>query len=63
MFASDMFDNQVVELAKWRSLGLSDDDLEWVLSKTAAEAYGIKPTERQVILQPELVIRESNGVA
>jgi len=26
-----MFANQVVEPTKWRSLGLSDDDLEWVL--------------------------------
>lgn len=46
MFASDMFDNQVVELAKWRSLGLSENDLEWVLWKTASQVYRIKPREQ-----------------
>ncbi len=39
MFASDMWDNQVVELCKWRTLGIPDSDLEWVLGKTAAEVY------------------------
>ena len=34
--------NQVVELAKWRSLKLQDDDLERVMWKTAAQVYGIK---------------------
>ncbi len=43
MFASDMYDNQVVELAKWRSLGLPASDLDWVLWKTAAQVYGIEP--------------------
>jgi predicted TIM-barrel fold metal-dependent hydrolase len=41
MFASDMWDNQIVELTKWRSLGLSNDDLEQVLWKTAHEVYRI----------------------
>jgi hypothetical protein len=43
MFASDLPINQAVELFKWRSLGLSDSDLEWVLGKTATEVYCIKP--------------------
>lgn len=43
MFASDMFDNQVVEVHKWRTLGIPEADLEWVMWKTAAEVYGIHP--------------------
>ena len=43
MFASDMFDNQVVEVCKWRTLGINEADLEWVLWKTTAQVYGIKP--------------------
>jgi hypothetical protein len=43
MFASDMFDNQVVEVCKWRTLGISETDLEWVMWKTASQVYGIKP--------------------
>jgi uncharacterized protein len=43
MFASDMWDNQSAELAKWRSLRLGDSDLEWVMAKTASEVYRISP--------------------
>ncbi|MGQ9683616.1 MAG: amidohydrolase family protein [Anaerolineae bacterium] len=41
MFASDMWDNQVVELCKWRTLGISAADLEWVLGKTGAQVYRV----------------------
>lgn len=41
MFASDHPDNVPVELHKWRSIGLSEADLEWVLGKTLAQVYGV----------------------
>ena len=43
MFATDHPSNVPVELHKWRSLGLSPGDLEWVLGRTATQVYGIKP--------------------
>jgi uncharacterized protein len=42
MLASDLPSNLVVELAKWRSLNLSEADLDAVMWKTAATVYGIK---------------------
>ncbi|MBA7509651.1 hypothetical protein ES705_01615 [subsurface metagenome] len=41
MFASDMYDNQIVEIAKWQSLKLSDNDYEWIFNKTARQVYNI----------------------
>ncbi len=41
MLASDHPSNVPIELHKWRSLGLSAGDLEWVLGKTLAQVYGI----------------------
>lgn len=41
MLASDEWRNQSIELFKWRSLGLKDEELEWVLGKTAETVYKI----------------------
>jgi len=41
MFGADLVPNVPVELAKYRSLGLSEADLEWCLGKTAAEVFGL----------------------
>jgi len=39
MLASDHGENAIVELAKYRSMGLSASDLEWCLGKTAQKVY------------------------
>jgi predicted TIM-barrel fold metal-dependent hydrolase len=44
MFATDHPSNVPAELSKWRSLGLSPGDLEWVLGRTAREVYSIGPS-------------------
>ncbi len=41
MLATDHPGNVPVELHKWRTLGLSPNDLEWVLGRTAAQVYSI----------------------
>ena len=41
MLASDHGDNAVVELAKHRSLGLTDEELDWCLGKTAIEVFAL----------------------
>lgn len=41
MFGSDHGDNVTTELTKFRTLGLSDVELEWCLGKTAAKLFNI----------------------
>jgi predicted TIM-barrel fold metal-dependent hydrolase len=43
MFGSDHLTNLPVELAKYRSIGLSDDALQMVLGGTARRVFGIDP--------------------
>ena len=42
LFGSDHADNAPTELAKFRSLGLSDQELAWVLGLSAMEIYKLK---------------------
>jgi uncharacterized protein len=42
MLASDHADNCAAELAKLRGCGLSEEELEWVLGRTAAEVFGLR---------------------
>jgi hypothetical protein len=42
MFGSDHADNAVTELTKLRSLGLSGEEIDWVLGRTAAMVFGLK---------------------
>ncbi len=44
MFGSDHPENATVELAKFRSIGLSRDELEWCLGKTAIKVFNIPMT-------------------
>ena len=39
MFGSDHGENAAAELAKYRTMGLSNGELEWCLGKTAAEVF------------------------
>ena len=39
MFGTDLVGNVPVELAKYRSLGLSEGELEWCLGKTAQNVF------------------------
>jgi hypothetical protein len=39
MFGTDLVNNVPVELAKYRSLGLSEAALEWCLGKTAQRVF------------------------
>lgn len=41
MFAGDEASNVVVEVAKYRSLGISESELEWCLWKTANEVFNL----------------------
>ncbi len=41
MFGTDLVNNVAVELAKYRSAGLSERQLEWCLGKTAASVFKI----------------------
>jgi predicted TIM-barrel fold metal-dependent hydrolase len=41
MFGSDHGDNVAAELAKFRAIGLTDEELEWCLGRTAAEVFRI----------------------
>lgn len=41
MFGSDHADNAVTELTKLRSLGLSGEEIDWVLGRTAAMVFGL----------------------
>ena len=41
MFGSDHADNAETELAKYRSAGLSQDELAWTLGGTAASVFGL----------------------
>ena len=42
MFGTDMICNVPVELAKYRSLGLSDGDLEWCFAKTVQSVFQLE---------------------
>jgi predicted TIM-barrel fold metal-dependent hydrolase len=42
MFGSDHADNAATELAKIRTCGLSESDLEWVLGRTAIAVFGLR---------------------
>jgi len=42
MFGSDHADNAETELTKFRSAGLSDEELGWVLGGTAAAVFGLQ---------------------
>jgi len=42
MFGSDHADNAPAELIKYRTLGLTEEELEWVLGKTACVVFGIR---------------------
>lgn len=39
MFGSDHGENVAIELAKYRAMGLTNEELEWCLGKTAAEVF------------------------
>jgi predicted TIM-barrel fold metal-dependent hydrolase len=41
MFGSDHPENIPTELAKFRSIGLNQDELEWCLGKTAIKIFNI----------------------
>lgn len=41
MFGSDSAENTAAELAKYRTIGLTSEELEWCLGKTAAKVFGI----------------------
>jgi predicted TIM-barrel fold metal-dependent hydrolase len=41
MFGSDHGENVATELTKYRTIGLTDGELEWCLGKTAAEVFKI----------------------
>ena len=41
MFGTDLVSNVRVELAKYRSLGLKESDLEWCFQKTAEKAFAL----------------------
>ncbi len=41
MLGTDLIGNVPLELAKYRSLGLADNQLAWCLEKTAASVFGI----------------------
>jgi predicted TIM-barrel fold metal-dependent hydrolase len=41
LFGSDHADNAAAELAKFRTAGLSDDELAWALGKTAAKVFAL----------------------
>jgi predicted TIM-barrel fold metal-dependent hydrolase len=43
LFGSDHLSNLPVELVKYRSLGLSDDELAQVLGGTARKVFGLPP--------------------
>ncbi|MEM2841947.1 MAG: amidohydrolase family protein [Thermoproteota archaeon] len=42
MFGSDHAENAETELAKYRTMGLSEEDLEWCLGNTALKVFGIQ---------------------
>ncbi|MDO8684920.1 MAG: amidohydrolase family protein [Armatimonadota bacterium] len=42
MLGSDHADNAATELAKYRSIGLTEDELSWALGKTAMTVFGLK---------------------
>jgi hypothetical protein len=42
MFGSDHADNAETEMTKFRSAGLSEDELDWVLGGTAAGVFGLE---------------------
>jgi predicted TIM-barrel fold metal-dependent hydrolase len=43
MFGSDHGENVSVELEKYRSIDLSDEELKWCLGRTAAHVFNISP--------------------
>lgn len=42
MFGSDHADNAATELAKFRSIGLDEDELAFTLGETASEVFGVR---------------------
>jgi hypothetical protein len=42
MWAGDLISNFAVELAKYRSLNLSEDQLNWCLAKTAIDVFQLQ---------------------
>ena len=42
MFGSDHGENAATELTKFKTVGLSDQELEWCLGKTASKVFNIK---------------------
>jgi len=42
MFGSDHVGNAATELTKFRSAGLSQDELDWALGGTAARVFGLQ---------------------
>ena len=42
MFGSDHADNAPTELSKYRSIGLTADELDWVLGRTAESVFALK---------------------
>lgn len=42
LFGSDHAENAPVELAKFRSIGFSDEELGWMLGGTAASVFGLR---------------------
>ena len=43
LFGSDYPDNAATELAKVRTAGLTDEEIEWILGGTAASVFGVGP--------------------
>jgi predicted TIM-barrel fold metal-dependent hydrolase len=46
MFAADMVSNMAVELYKYRAIGLTQDELEWCLGRTATTVFGLPDADR-----------------
>ena len=42
MLGSDHGDNAATELAKYRSIGLTEEELSWTLGRTAAQVFGLR---------------------
>lgn len=53
MFGSDHADNAATELAKFRSIGLSDEELDWCLGGTAARVFGLAAREDAAGCSPD----------
>lgn len=47
LFGSDHADNAATELAKFRTAGLTAEELDWTLGRTAATVFGLTDRERE----------------